>query len=769
MLHELFPRAVAPGQLLNYLHSPKRSNYIGRYVVFWRDDLAARTPAVALWDLLDEVAERKSEIQTALDSIPLRHMSSRLLARGLETVGKTVDAGRLFDWLGLGLDRHGFPQLASETEAQRIRTWLEDNPDLHKAVIAHGLARCVDSEDFDRCMLGVERRLFHVSPPPDLGVWWLNRAKTSSDDSEVRFLLREAVRSLCASRGDEGLSLDLLQSTAEQSPRLRPWLNELLVCRVDLEDPEHARELRARRDEEKANKRSWLNLVQSNVAVIGDGRANPRLLHDLGTAYFGYFVDAEGDTLRERLLDFLNENEPLAQMVLAGFRTTIERDDIPSVEDIVRLFVEGQTYFLARAYLAGISELSREAPDRVLTLSELQITQALAFRLVEDTGEEPAWRRCLLDERPDLVADTLIAFGTAVLRAGREHVNGLYALAYEPAHAAVAQRASLPLLRNFPLRSVNRQLSNLDYLLKAALRHADRNQLIAQIESKVTLRSMTSAQRIRWLAAGFVAVPADFMEVLSDYVSGHQIRVQHLACFLSDRHDQYSVTDFLPIPATALLVRLMGTFVSPYELGESGHLTPTMETADLIARLIGKLESTPDRKATRELEGLLALDDLARWHTAVRAALHRQLSVLREAQFQHPSVDRVSQTLRNLAPANVADLAALTLDYLRDLRVRIRDGNTDDYRQYWELDQLRPAKPRDEEACRDALLSDLQQRLGIVGVDAQPQGRYADRKRADIRVSFGGDAGFNVPIEIKKNESEDLWHAARNQLAPMIQ
>ena len=46
-------------------------------------------------------------------------------------------------------------------------------------------------------------------------------------------------------------------------------------------------------------------------------------------------------------------------------------------------------------------------------------------------------------------------------------------------------------------------------------------------------------------------------------------------------------------------------------------------------------------------------------------------------------------------------------------------------------------------------------------IDVQPEGRYADDKRADIRVSHGHR---NVPIEIKRSCHRDLWSAIRSQL-----
>ena len=127
----------------------------------------------------------------------------------------------------------------------------------------------------------------------------------------------------------------------------------------------------------------------------------------------------------------------------------------------------------------------------------------------------------------------------------------------------------------------------------------------------------------------------------------------------------------------------------------------------------------------------------------------------------HPSLEQICRTLGNQSPANPSDLAALVMDRLRDLAVEIRTANTDPWRQYWNEDAHgRPATPKHEDSCRDALLSDLRARLPE-GVDAQPEGQYAGDKRADIRVSY---EDFNVPVEIKKSTHRDLWSAARNQL-----
>ena len=112
-------------------------------------------------------------------------------------------------------------------------------------------------------------------------------------------------------------------------------------------------------------------------------------------------------------------------------------------------------------------------------------------------------------------------------------------------------------------------------------------------------------------------------------------------------------------------------------------------------------------------------------------------------------------------PANAGDLAGLVKDWLCEISVQIRTGNTDDWRQYWnEETDKRRWKPKHEDACRNALLLRLQERLPQ-GVDAQHEVQYARAKRADIRISC---ADFQVPVEAKRNNHRDLWSACKNQL-----
>ena len=167
-----------------------------------------------------------------------------------------------------------------------------------------------------------------------------------------------------------------------------------------------------------------------------------------------------------------------------------------------------------------------------------------------------------------------------------------------------------------------------------------------------------------------------------------------------------------------------------------------------------------DGQAVENLDRLAIDLALGEWRYPLATARDRQHVIRRDAAYRHPTVVAVCQTLNDGSPADAGDLAALLTDRFLELARRIRAGNTDDWRQYWNEPRGKEPTPKHEDHSRDALLSDLRQRLPA-GVDAQPEGQYANDKRADIRVAF---QDFEVPVEIKQNRHQDLWSAARNQL-----
>ena len=80
----------------------------------------------------------------------------------------------------------------------------------------------------------------------------------------------------------------------------------------------------------------------------------------------------------------------------------------------------------------------------------------------------------------------------------------------------------------------------------------------------------------------------------------------------------------------------------------------------------------------------------------------------------------------------------------------------------WNVDGYgNPTQARPENDCRNRLLELLRPRLFPLGVAAEPEGNYAEAKRADIKAIIGP---INLPVEIKRHFHPDIWTAPRDQL-----
>ena len=348
-------------------------------------------------------------------------------------------------------------------------------------------------------------------------------------------------------------------------------------------------------------------------------------------------------------------------------------------------------------------------------------------------------------------------------RARKPH-PGLNDLDRATGHDDLVHDVRLRLLRGYPTRGPNKQLPLLDRLLTKVLKHPDKATLQALVDKKLSLTSMSVAQRVRWLAVDALISPCPRLGQLKAYVGESDIRARHLAEFLRNSSDRHafggSILTASRTPATLRdTIEMIGRSYGPTYV--DGLVTLEMDTSDRISALIRQLGSLPGDEAQQALTELIDDPQMVSWRSQLTWALERQRVVHRDASYRHPTIEQVQRTLNNRAPANASDLAALLNDQLNEIAQRVRGSNSNLWRQFWNEDPYgRPSKAKPEESCRDVLVEALQTRLPPE-VDAAPEGRYASGKRADIRASCGE---FNVPIEIKKNSHLDLWSALREQL-----
>ena len=767
LLAQLYPHDLPPSEVWDYLSERGNPELIGRHLQFWDTGLIEKSSDEQVAELLDNLNERLPSLQSALDVRYLNGLPLKLLARGLKVYGDQIKPGRLYDWLSVGSAEIEDGFLVKEA-IQEIRLWLEQHSEVQKEVILEGLSRCPESDEVAVHAFSIQRRLYGAKWPPDFGLWCLKQAVAMVDTKPqiAEYLFVCAVKVHTDPNVNEGLSLDVLQEYARNNEKLEVHLAQLLTP-----PPTSPRqqELQERTptftDEQQQREGKRLEYVRSNEAALRENRAAPALLHQMAYKYLARFFHFDGDVGLKAIEEELQGDRGLIDATLQGFRGTVDREDVPDVKEILGLRERNRMHYLGLPFLAGLAEVERTAPEEDPSQwDDDRIRKAVAFYYcTPHASYRPRWYQRLLAERPEIVAEVQVKFAICEFRSHREHIYKLWELAYDKAHAQVARYASLPLLRKFPTRCTQKQIKDLDYLFWAAIQHADRASLQELLKKKLSRKSMNDAQRVHWLAAGIVVSPEGHSDRLRDFVQGRESRIRQLVeFFFNDGQEQSSVIE-LRVEVLELLIRLVGSYAGPDQWwNEEGLVTPAKQASRLVNDLIQRLAASPTKDASDALDRLLADPALSRWRDVLSQVRDVQRVTWRDASYRHHTIEQVCQTLNSGPPANPGDLAALVTDHLDKIARKIRGGPTSDWRQYWNVDQYnRPTCEKPEDACRDNLLSDLQNRLEQLDIDAQPEGRYTNDKRSDIRVYFGGS---NVPVEIKKNSHQKLWSALRDQL-----
>ena len=766
LLAQLYPQELPPSEVWDYLSEEGNPELIGRHLRFWDTGLIEKSSDEQVAELLDNL-ERLPRLQSALDVRHLNSLPLKLLARGLKAHGDKLDTERLYDWLDVGFAENQDVFWSRAEEAiHEIRSWLEQRPEVHKAVFLEGLSRGPESDEFRWHAFNVRNRLYGAGPPSDFGLWCLKQAAAMADTKPhvAELLLEWAVGAHTDQRSNEGLSLKVLQEHTQRNETLKAYLDRLLVPpSIPPRQQELQEQDRQYAEEQRQKEEKRLVYIRSNEAALRENRASPALLHQIAYKYLSRFFHFGGDVGLKAIEEELLSDRGLIDASLQGLRGTINREDVPDVKEILCLRKKRHRHNLGLPFLAGLAEVERTAPEDASQWDDSRIRKAVTFYYcMALLNYRPEWYRRLVAARPEIVAEVQVQFAICEFRGGREHIHKLWELAHDTDHAQVAKHASLPLLRAFPTRCKQKQIKDLDHLLWTAIQHADRISLQELIERKLSRKSMNDAQRLHWLAAGILVSPRTYNDLLRDFVQGREGRIRHLAkFFFPDDQVQPSLPE-LRVEVLELLIRLVGSYVGSDQLKAEGWVTPEMQAPRLVNDLIQRLAASPTKNASEALAVLLTDPALSRWRDVLSQAQDAQRVTWRDASYRHRTIEQVCRTLNGGTPADAADLAALVTDHLDEIARKIRGGPTSDWRQYWNVDQYnRPTCEKPEDACRDNLLSDLQDRLKQLDIDAQPEGQYANDKRADIRVSC---RDFQVPIEIKRNVHRDLWSAPRNQL-----
>ena len=774
LLKALYPAVLSMADVRRYLRKPKLVDSTGEYTRFWVDHIPKESTPEQSAELLDFMAERFAEYRpfmvgevgryTRLGQLPVELMDQVLRETRWRNPGSNVSVDRLFEWLGVVSDP-GLP--LPDWKKGSIRSDLEWNSDALKDLISYGVDTYLQRGN--SCADMVDRRLFGARPWTGYGRWCLDRALTAEVGNATAFYLQELVNCTTDDTRSDALTREAAREALTENKALLEQFEEIAASMSLAEarivgSPTRESPADLESEDDTPEQQALQAQIAAQVDELRVGRGAPRLLHRAAEAYLGVNEDSDGRTPQQRLGDLVGSRIDLVELLVSGLEGTVARTDLPDCDDVVRRFDRERVNSLVLPFVAGLHSLEQAGslPDGGLTEDQIRMAVTTLYTLpwlfdldgsVRTGVYRPEWFRAELRDNPALVADVLRQCTARKLETGVQEPIELHELSNAEDHREVAELISLSVLKDFPKAETDMALQGLRWSLNAAMESCDWLVLGPVIEDRLGMVEPEAREKGCYLAAGFFMTPARYREDLRS-LAGDDDGLKALAMFMGAGRFPREFTRHLEGDDIATLVAVMGEALSRGGLPEGAYWSAT--------DFIGILADDSSAVATEVIDQLSRDSNAEPWEPAIAGARERQARKRREHEYRHSDIGKVIHTLDGGAPANAGDLAALVFEELKSLSLKIRGGSTSDWRQHWNVDRHnRPENPKPEDACRDALLSDLQERLGRLGIDAQPEGVYAEDKRSDIRISFGG---FNVPVEIKRSCHPDVWTAVRSQL-----
>lgn len=559
--------------------------------------------------------------------------------------------------------------------------------------------------------------------------WHLEQA-SQTDDVALGHKLLEGFIHLSQQNMD-GFSLEKLIAWGENHPKYEHWLNEKSSAinerrqrKERQEREETTRQFEENQKQVEFKKQLAIELIHEKVH-IHTGSASLATMLKLVSMW----GDAFGKTPTEKFDHYFGEDaEEMLIAAEAGFFAFLEREDIPSIAEIIKDGKMEREYKIRIPCFIGMElYYSRNS---VATLSDETLLKMFAFWFASQNRAywKPKWVEWLHSQRPQLIELYLDA------------------------------ELSLPL-----------DGQNIAHLLTLHEYPSLKSKLIELAKRKAQLTEVTRPwQDIPWLVCATCFFSEQKEVLLWEHLDKQPKHFRVVHDFLNrfsndDLFSLFEANSFSASNFSQLIVRY-------FELAPSDVDAATDdETRNFFfqtRQFISYLAALGTDQAAQEIERLLIQSNLKPLKYQLQDALHQLKLTQRERAFAFLPPTKVARILANQVPTNSADLAALALAYLDDIANRIRHENDDYFRHFWTTDKTAnkttDKKHRDENTCRDLLLTRLREAFKSLNVDCQPEADYANDKRADIRLSYQNQ--FEVPIEVKGEWYPQLWKAAQSQL-----
>lgn len=728
--------------------------------------ITASVPDLEVCEALDQlvVCSARAPSDCIRDNVwSLEGEFDRLLFRALE-IDSDVDGNRLLRWLDC---RQKVTNRCGDSRAQDVQTQLAAHP----ATAQRGIDAAIQAVNIDEGIWTFVHRLRGLGLIGWVDTIFLGRAFRAFSGELVlakKVYLYELALNVAVQIGLEARVLfENLVDCADDDSSLEAVRQACCFQDISewrLEDAERSRERAVELEDTRARNRADF---ESHAASIRSG-TNLGWLGWIARVHFALFSDITREaTPRARLVVELGEKN--AELAAEGMIALVRRGEITQTGEVLRMHGENKHCWWWYAVIAGL-DLYVEQGGQVGDLTDEYLQTALAIDSLCTTfvykGNVSSqyvhpWKMLILKDQPTLAVGAYRALARFDLARSAQSAYGLHDLLHEDLLQPYRAGIALALLTEFP----NAPIDSLRRLIQVAMSECDVTLFLPVLRDVIARGLDRDDALILWLAAGYIVSPSDFIYfctaldeggvvsliwALRD-VSGYSRRTNKQASILSSQQlEQMLRWVFGQFPRTS------------HPEGGWGGDSNAWDATDFALRLIALLSSDPSNEAAVSLQCLAAEPRAQTYLDDIKHAIAQQRMRMIDAQYQQPSYLQVVTTLANGSPASIADLHALLLDHLEDLKPHIASSNLDVFKQFWNEDRYgKVASPKNEESCRDCLTGLLRVKTRPQKISLEPEGHMAADKRADIVALL---PGMKLVIELKRDYHAKVWVAIQEQL-----
>lgn len=761
LLSALYPSKISAEQLFEYFDNKAFPDMIGgSYRQFWIYDLLQNAPIEDLPILIKHFLANKNFLyQQNSFNDEFSQVAGNLLIKAIESYGECISDEQLFNWLELGIDNSGLAKLNNDNK-QKLSEWMTKHPERYKSILLLCYQQNVDNLLPHQYFMLIQR-LNNISPPNDIAMWHLDQVNKTKNKEIATQHLKHAIQSLFSEGRYHDLTLEKIEKWRNKNPGWDDTIANFLSCKI----PELYLDIKLNRKDNK--EKELLIKVERNTRLLNYfeqiklGDAPPSIMYELALLWKNYLQGGEGASVEERFVNYCEKGREIFEIAEDGFISCLRRQDLPTIEEIIQLFIKNKEYRVALPCLIGMELIWKKGKENILHLSDDMLKKMLAFSLTCSYEAMPEWVAHLAKEKPEVVSEVLTVYLSSSFQAKKKVISGTYELLNNNAFQSVSQLIVIDVLREFPINAIKENLPYLNNLLKAALTY-NLDGLKEILDRKIKMKSMSATQKVYWYACSALVNPTKYQNQLWEYLKKSEARVIEFSNFFGDGFGVLINEENMQPCFIGKLIENLTPYADLNSLS-SGIVTETSRLGTLVRALINLLGKIPTKHAQEEINRLIESNFYMKLKYYLERARYENKILQREKNYRYPTIHELSNILANKEPANLSDLNALILDTIDNYSKILKTDNADLYKHYWNINKSKKLKePRDENNCRDILLNYMRIKLGSFGIDLQPESDCVDDKRTDICVSFKNK--YRIPIEIKRQQNPELWQGLNDQL-----